>query len=278
MNFKYGTGVPNPKILKKEKKMKNNKIILGFIAGLCLGMPLYGHFQMILPNNNIVEDQKMATVGLELIFCHPFEQTFMNMAKPVQFGVMINGEKKEDLLSTLIEKKMDGFTAWNAGYKLKQPGDYVFYVEPTPYWEPAEEKFIVHYTKTVVNGFGMQQGWDAEIGLETEIIPLTRPYGLYAGNVFSGLVKVNGKPAPFTDVEVEYYNSEKKYTAPQEPYITQVIKTDAQGVFVYAMPKPGWWGFAALSQRETKLLNKQDNKEYPVEIGAVIWVNCEEMK
>jgi len=113
--------------------MKHNKIIPGLIAGLFLGMPLYGHFQMILPSNNIVEDQKTATIGLELIFCHPFEQTMMNMAKPVQFGVMINGEKKEDLLSTLIKKKIGGFDAWNTGYKMKQPGDYVFFVEPAPY-------------------------------------------------------------------------------------------------------------------------------------------------
>ncbi|MEO0227204.1 MAG: DUF4198 domain-containing protein [candidate division WOR-3 bacterium] len=256
--------------------MKRARFICVFL--FCLTIPLYGHFQMILPSTNIVEDQNSATINLELIFCHPFEQTLMNMEKPIQFGVMINGEKKEDLSSLLIKKKVNGSLSWEAGYKLKQPGDYVFYVEPAPYWEPAEEKFIVHYTKTVVNGFGLQQGWDAEIGLETEIIPLTRPYGLYAGNVFCGLAKVNGRPAPFTDVEVEYYNSDKKYTAPKEPYITQVIKTDANGVFVYAMPKPGWWGFAALSERETKMLNKQDKKEYPVEIGAVIWVYVEEMK
>jgi len=254
----------------------NNSIKI--IIGIFLVVPLYAHFQMILPNTNIVEDQKSATINLALIFCHPFEQQMLNMAKPVQFGVMINGEKKEDLLPGLKENRIDGFSTWNTSYKLKQPGDYVFYVEPAPYWEPAEEKFIVHYTKTVVNGFGLQQGWVAEIGLETEIIPLTRPYGLYAGNVFCGLVKVNGKPVPFTDVEVEYYNVDKKFSAPQELYITQMIKTDGQGIFVYAMPKPGWWGFAALNERETKMLNKQDNKEYPVEIGAVIWVKCEEMK
>ncbi len=248
------------------------------IAGFCLILPLYAHFQMIVPSANIVAEQKSADINLKLIFCHPFEQQMLNMVKPAKFGVIIGGEKREDLLANISEKKIEGFSTWIANYKLKQPGDYVFFVEPAPYWEPAEEKFIVHYTKTIVNGFGMEEGWDAEVGFETEIIPLTRPYGLYTGNVFCGLVKVNGKPAPFTDVEVEYYNIDKKYTAPAESYITQVLKTDAQGVFVYAMPKPGWWGFAALSERETKMLNKQDKKEYPVEIGAVIWVYVEDMK
>lgn len=258
--------------------MLQNRTKLLIIVGFCLILPLYAHFQMIIPSTNIVDDQKSANINLQLMFCHPFEQAIMNMDKPLQFGVLIGGEKRENLLNTLSEKKVEGFSTWNANYKLKQPGDYVFYVEPAPYWEPAEEKFIIHYTKTVVNGFGMQEGWDAEIGLETEIIPLTRPYGLYAGNVFCGLVKVNGKPAPFTDVEIEFYNIDKKYSAPKEPHITQVTRTDANGVFVYAMPRPGWWGFAALSERETKMLNKQDRKEYPVEIGAVIWVYVEEMK
>ncbi|MGQ9816736.1 MAG: DUF4198 domain-containing protein [bacterium] len=239
---------------------------------------LYGHFQMIVPSANIIEEQKSPSIALELLFCHPFEGTMMNMVRPVQFGVLINGEKKEDLLATIKENKIDGFSAWKTNYRLKQPGDYVFYVEPVPYWEPAEEKFIIHYAKTVVNGFGLQQGWDAELGLEIEIVPLTRPYGLYTGNVFTGIVKVNGKPAPFTDVEVEYYNNERKFTAPAEVYITQVLKTDANGVFHYAMPKSGWWGFAALAEREEKMLNKSDGKYYPVEIGGVFWVKCEEMR
>lgn len=254
------------------------KARVGLSIFFCLIIPLYGHFQMVLPGSNIVEDQKMAGIAIDLFFCHPFEQTMMNMERPVQFGVMINGAGKEDLLATLIKKTIDGFLAWNTGYKFKQPGDYIFYVEPAPYWEPAEEKFIIHYAKTVVNAFGLQEHWDAEIGLETEIIPLTRPYGLYAGNSFCGLVKVNGKPASFIDVEVEYYNSEKKFNAPTEPHITQVVKTDNNGVFVYTMPVPGWWGFSALSERETKMLNKMDNKYYPVEIGAVIWVKCEKME
>ncbi|MCX7995493.1 MAG: DUF4198 domain-containing protein [candidate division WOR-3 bacterium] len=254
------------------------KIELLFIGSLFLTLPLYAHFQMVIPSSNIVGDQKLAGITLQLIFCHPFEQVLMNMERPIQFGVLIGGEKKEDLLRTIAEKKIEGFSTWTANYKLKQPGDHIFYVEPAPYWEPAEEKFIIHYAKTVVNGFGMEKGWDAEVGLETEIIPLTRPYGLYAGNLFCGLVKINGKPAPFIDVEIEYYNVDKKYSAPEDPYITQVVKTDGDGVFVYAMPKPGWWGFAALSERETKLLNKQDRKEYPVEIGAVLWVYVEEMK
>jgi cobalt/nickel transport protein len=161
---------------------------------------------------------------------------------------------------------------------LKQPGDHVFYVVPEPYWEPAEETFIIHYTKVIVNAFGLESGWDAEVGLKTEIIPLTRPYGLYAGNIFQGMVLVDGKPAPFTEVEVEYYNKDGKYSAPAAPFVTQVVKADANGVFSYAMPVAGWWGFAALNQGEDKVVSAADGKSYPVELGALIWIRTSAMK
>jgi len=110
------------------------------------------------------------------------------------------------------------------------------------------------------------------VGLKTEIKPLVRPYGLWTGNIFRGVVLLNGKPVPFAEIEVEYYNKDKSIKAPSEPYITQVIKADKNGVFSYAMPKAGWWGFAALNEDDKKINGK------PVEIGALIWIKVEDMK
>ena len=31
--------------------------------------------------------------------------------------------------------------------------------------------------------------------------------------------------------------------------VTQTIKADPNGIFTYAAPKAGWWGFAALNDR-----------------------------
>ena len=82
----------------------------------------------------------------------------------------------------------------------------MFFIEPAPYWEPAEQKMIVHYTKVVVDAFGAEDGWDARVGFPVEIEPLARPYGLWTGNTFRGIVLREGKPVPFATVEVEYYN------------------------------------------------------------------------
>lgn len=256
-------------------KKKSIKVILPVMIVVLSFSLSWAHFGVIIPSDDIVTKEDKKDITLQIKFIHPFEGHYMNMEMPKTFGVLIEG-KKHDLLQALMKNVIKGFITWEASYKIKQPGDHIFFVEPAPYWEPAEESFIIHYTKVIVSALGKEEGWDSEVGLKTEIVPLTRPYGLWAGNVFQGIVKVDGKPVPYAEVEVEYYNEGGRVKAPDEPYITQVVKADANGVFTYAMPKAGWWGFAALNVADFKL--KHEDKEYPVEIGAVLWVKTREMK
>ena len=240
----------------------------------------FAHFGMLIPSEDIVEEQKHAGLNIKVMFAHPFEGVSMNMEKPVQFGVMLDG-KKEDLIESLkpYEVKLyadkESFKGWQANYKIKHPGDYSFYVEPAPYWEPAEDCYIVHYTKVIVDAFGKEEGWDEEIGLKTEIVPLTRPFGIYAGNVFQGIVKVQGEPVPFSEVEIEHYNEKGTYSAPKGSFVTQVVKCDENGVFTYAIPKAGWWGFAALNEDDKTI--KYGDEEKSIEIGAVLWLKAYEI-
>jgi cobalt/nickel transport protein len=229
------------------------------------------HFGMVIPSDSMVMQADNRTVNVKLSFSHPFEGQGMELVKPAVFGVMANGEKV-NLLQTLKETKVMGHRAWETSYTIKRPGVYMFYMEPEPYWEPAEDCYIVHYTKTVVTAFGDDKGWDQEIGLKTEIVPLSKPFGLYAGNVFQGIVKLDGKPVPFCEVEVEYYNEDRKAEAPTDYMVTQTIKADVNGVFTYAAPKAGWWGFAGLNTSEEKIKGKD------VEIGAVLWVKFHDWK
>jgi len=261
--------------------MNNGRIRVGTIAVVVVIFLLAGlstawaHFGLIIPSDDIVSKGDDKKIGLQIKFTHPFEGQYMNMERPKAVGVMVSG-KRVDLLAALKRKMVKGFSTWEAAYRIKGPGDHIFFVEPEPYWEPAEESFIIHYTKVVVNALGKEEGWDSEVGLKTEITPLTRPYGLWTGNVFQGIVKVDGKPVPYAEVEVEYLNEGGKIKPPAEAYITQVVKTDANGVFTYAMPKAGWWGFAALNTADFKL--KHEGREYPVEIGAVLWIKTREMR
>jgi len=91
------------------------------------------------------------------------------------------------------------------------------------------------------------------------------------------VISVNGQPVPYAEVEVEYYNRDKKATAPTAYMVTQTIKADQNGVFTYAAPVPGWWGFAALNEADFTL--KTDAGEQKgVELGAVLWVHFEAWK
>ena len=58
--------------------------------------------------------------------------------------------------------------------------------------------------------------------------------------------------------------------------ITQTVKADANGVFTYAPPSHGWWGFAALNTADYTLTEESSGEEKDVELGAVIWVRFEE--
>jgi len=257
--------------------MRKSLMVIGIAAIVLIASfsLCWAHFGMIIPSDDIVGKTDKKTITLDIKFIHPFEGDYMNMEMPNAFGVLTN-EGKQDILKTLKKKEVKKHTTWETIYQIKRPGNYLFFVEPAPYWEPAEESFIVHYTKVIVNALGLEEGWDKEIGLKTEIVPLTRPYGLWTGNVFQGIVKVDGKPVPYAEVEVEYYNEGGKIKAPADPFVTQVIKADQNGVFTYAMPKAGWWGFAALNTADYKM--KHDGKEYPVELGAVLWVKTRDMK
>ena len=239
------------------------------VAVCLLGAPAFAHFGMLIPSKATVSKADPRTVDMQISFSHPMEIVGMDMAKPKAYGVVAGGSK-EDLLGTLKPTQVMGKAAWTAPYTLKKPGVYIFYMDPEPYWEPAEDAFIVHYTKVVVPAFGDEEGWDKEVGQKIEIVPLTRPFGLYAGNVFQGIVMLDGKKMPYVEVEIEFYNQEEKAEAPNEYLVTQVVKTDRNGVFTYAVPKAGWWGFAALATADFKL--KKDGKDKAVEIGGVIWV------
>ncbi|MDR2391506.1 MAG: DUF4198 domain-containing protein [Planctomycetota bacterium] len=246
------------------------KLCLAALLSLfaCSGQVL-AHFGMVIPSTPVVEDQDDATITVELSFSHPMEMNGMPLARPKVVQVVVDG-RTEDIDAALQAASIMEHDAWKAQYTVRRPGVYAFVMEPEPYWEPAEDCFIIHYTKSYVAAFGEEEGWDEPIGLKTEIVPLTRPFGNYAGNLFQGRVLLDGEPVPGAEVEVEYYNRDGVYAAPNEYMVTQVIKADENGVFAYGIPFAGWWGFAALNTADGKMPHEGEAKD--VELGAVLWM------
>ncbi|MDT8389066.1 MAG: DUF4198 domain-containing protein [Lentisphaeria bacterium] len=253
----------------------NHKIIVATLACFIGALTARGHFQTLLPSTDLA-GQEARTIDLDIQFTHPMEGgPVMDMGAPARFGVVLNGKTK-DLTSDLIMRRLNGMRAFSASYTVKTPGDHLFFIEPAPYWEPAEGKWIIHYTKVIVNAFGAEDGWDQPIGLPVEIRPLTRPYGLWTGNLFRGVVLQDGQPVPFAEIEVEYWNPQGDVEIPGDAFITQVIRADANGLFAYAMPRAGWWAFAALIEGGAR--PAPDGSPAGVELGGLIWVHCVDMR
>jgi cobalt/nickel transport protein len=110
--------------------------------------------------------------------------------------------------------------------------------------------------------------------LPVEIEPLARPSGLWTGNLFRGIVRHLGQPVPFAEVEVEWVN-DGSVTPPDDSFLTQVIKADGNGVFAYAMPRAGWWGFAALVDGPEA--TGPDGRPAATELGGLVWVKATDM-
>lgn len=257
-----------------ETRYRFRSAFAGSLAvALALTSPAAAHFQEIIPGSDVLPDG--GTVTLDMIFTHPFDGgPVMQMVRPARVGVVFDGQMT-DLSGALTETMVEDQTGWTLTHELAEPGAAIFFVEPQPYWEPAENKFIIHYSKVVVDSFASGEGWDALVGLPVEIQPLTRPTGLWTGNVFSGVVLKDGQPVPFAEVEVEFIN-DGAVTAPNDSFVTQVLKADANGTFSYAMPRGGWWGFAALIEGDTTMTSP-DGAEVGVEEGALIWVRTTDM-
>jgi cobalt/nickel transport protein len=242
---------------------------------LLASVPAMAHFGMVIPSNPIA-DQANKQLQAIFSFSHPFSGIGMDMTKPNRTGVLHNGHMS-DLTDTLIPATVMGHKAWRADYIATRPGAHILFMEPQPYWEPSEDAFIIHYTKTIAPAFGVESGWDALVGFPIEIKPLLRPFGNYAGNLYTAQVFFNNKPLSDTEVEIEYYNQNNQFAAPTPYHETQVVKTNSDGIFSFVCPQPGWWGFAALATADYQLPDPKGHPK-PVELGAVLWVYMDAWK
>ena len=152
---------------------------------------------------------------------------------------------------------------------------------PAPYLEKSEDKYIQQITKSFVNVGGTPSGWDKPLGLATEIVPLNKPTSIMAGSTFTGRLLSEGKPVAGAEIEVEYMAAEPdmaarkagKPKASPPPGGAVVAVTDANGMFTFGIPKPGFWGFAALGSGPAK---QHDGKVLSQD--AVLWVRANELK
>ncbi len=243
-----------------------------FVFALALLVPgiAQAHFVEIWPSSPMVHKGDSKDVSLRIAFAHPFKGQLLDMAPPRRLEV-VTPDGTVDLSGAMKPDKAAPTRTYMATYKVGKPGDYVFVIDAEPYWEPTEGTYIQQAAKVVLNVDGVPGDWSKPVGLPVEIQPLSRPYALWAGSTFTGRVLVDGKPAPGVEVEVTLGRGSKQLKAASELHNVGVVITDADGVFTYAVPLQGWWGFSALTESKSTLKGP-DGKPRPVEQDAVLWI------
>jgi cobalt/nickel transport protein len=259
--------------------MKHFALIPGALAAL-LATGAQAHFQLLYTPEVMLD--RPGEIDLALVFGHPMENAHtMSMGQPEELFVVFKGEKT-DLLDTLEPVRWQGSgsttaDAFKARYKVRRNGDYIFALVPAPYLEASEDIYIQQITKSVVNKGSIPTGWNEPLGLPTEIVPLNKPYQVFAGGTFSGQLLSEGKPAPGVECEIEYINTEVDIAAAKfaegtmgtVPPTAIVAITDPDGRFTFGIPRPGVWGFACLGSGPIK-----EYKGKELSQDAVIWVNA----
>ena len=186
-------------------------------AALAAAGAAQAHFQLLYtPETALTGAQALHFV---MVFSHPAHGgPSMQMGAPEAFFVVSQrGDDSEpvktDLKSSLMPIEWQSKDGPVHAYEASLPrnvtrslGDYVFVLQPAPYLEKQEDKFIQQFTKTMVNVGGVPGNWAEPVGLPTEIVPLDKPYANWTGGVFRGVVLADGKPVPNAEIEVEYVN------------------------------------------------------------------------
>lgn len=256
------------------------KIALSGAVAMILAGTAQAHFQMLYTPEAMLEQP--GEITLALIFGHPMENGHvMDMDPPEAFFVVFRGEKT-DLLGSLTPVKWSGTgdqpaDAYSARYTIRRNGDYLFALTPAPYLETAEDIYIQQIAKAVVNKGVMPTGWNEPLGLPTEIVPMNKPYQVFANSTFTGQLLSEGEPAAGVECEIEYINSDidmdghafGKETHGPVPEAAIVAITDANGMFTFGIPRPGVWGFACLGAGPVK---EHEGKELSQD--AVLWINA----
>lgn len=252
------------------------------LLSVAMARPVSAHFQLLYTPE--VSLDRAATLDMRLVFAHPMANGHvMAMEAPEAFYYVHKGEKT-DLLSTLRPITWAGphnsAPAYASQIPIKRQGDYLFVLQPAPYYEQGEDIYIQQITKSFVNKGGMPTGWHEPLGLKTEIVPLNKPTHILVGGTFSAVVLSGGKPVPGTELEIEWINGqpslEQNRFGPSRvtpPSSALVAVTDANGVFTFGIPRAGTWGFAALGiGPDTTYKGKKLSQD------AVLWIHADELK
>ena len=237
-----------------------------FVAVLLWPVAASAHFLELWPG--MVHDD--GEVKLRLAFGHPYRGEILDVGPPVSSGYMGPGITEPQPLPFEPVDRGDGVRTYAAEANVSAAGDYMFYAENPPYFEPDEGVLIRQYAKVFLNSGGKEGNWAPQFGLPVEIVPMSRPYATLSGSTFTGKVIAGGEPAAGVTVEVTLARGGAVSPHPGSMHDVATLITDANGTFTIGLPSSGWWGFSAVTGSGTAA--GPDGNDYPLEVDAVFWI------
>ncbi|OGP71704.1 MAG: hypothetical protein A2Y80_09160, partial [Deltaproteobacteria bacterium RBG_13_58_19] len=241
------------------------------------------HFQVYWPLVPGCYGKPGEPVTWQYFWGEPYEMKIYDAAEP-KFFMFTPDKEKEPVVVKKIQlqdqEKGEMRQAYELEYTPEEPGDYYLCLESPPNFIPEEKVFRQDYVKEIWHVVN-EKGWDQTVGLELEIVPITRPYGWPAGSVFQGKALFKGKPLKGAKVEIEkfhgFYISPDNYPKDRfgeenAPLITRVTRSDAQGYLFCTLDSPGWWIISVSHPDGNKT---REGKPYPVEKRGCLWVYME---
>lgn len=264
--------------------MMKLKVIIASLAFIFTSN-LFAHFQMVYSKDLTLEMSKK--VDINIVFTHPFSGAYIMNMSGIDAFYVINKNKKQDLKEKLQQVTYTDINNSGIGYHFKysarRMGDHLFVLQPQLFYDETTKSYTQQITKLIMNVTGIPTDWDRDLGLKAEIVPLTKPYAIWAGSNFTGIAKSKGKAVPYATIEVKYLNrtfntktntlGQPQIKAPQDSFANMTLKANKDGEFTFTIPKEGFWGFKAVNIGSDKTY-----KGEKLEQDGVIWVQATKME
>jgi cobalt/nickel transport protein len=263
-------------------KWGSGPLVLG--AVLFLATPAQAHNHLFWPQTPGCYGRLGEPATWTYVWGHPFEMTLDDAPAGLKFAGRSPHGKREPVLLKEIRLKDQVSNQDRRGYKVSfspaSPGDYYLTLEAPPCFISEEKVYYQDYVKGIWHVHA-EKGWDEPLGLEVEIVPLTRPYGWPAGSAFTGKALFKGNALKLAPVEVEKLTGhfvppeqrpKDRFGEENGPLISRTAKTDANGYFTVTLDSPGWW-VLTVSRQDGRLI--RDGKPYPVDKRGCLFIHME---
>lgn len=232
------------------------------------------HFPILIHDADLGATHGLVTVTYAT--GHPFELDMEPAPKPDRLIYVDPRGQTTNLTSALQATLFRGDKnggAWQLRFEPVR-GDGVLALDSAASVDAGQKTVYREYVKVCVHR-DRQGNWHRRTGQPLEIVPLTRPYGLRPGMVFTG--KLMRDDAPMADTEVYFERLNERRPAseglPPEPLITFAVRTDASGQFAVMLPDAGWWVLGAYVDDLGQV--QHDGKAHRLEGFAGIWLRIE---